>query len=253
MEPHATGLLPTLVVSLVFAFIGGAAARVIRLPPLVGYLLAGVVVGPFTPGFVADQRIAAELAEIGVALLLFGIGLHFSAADLLAVRRIVVPGALLQVAVTTGIGVLVARYVVGLPPAASLIIGLSLAIASTAVATRALEDRGRLDAQAGRIALGWLVVQDIVVILALVLVPVAARGDASPSELLTAFGQTVLQVTGFVAAVVVIGRRALPWLLGKVAASGSRELFTLAVIVVALGLAYGSATLFGVSLALAGC
>ena len=250
MEPHATGLLPTLVVSLIFAFIGGAAARVIRLPPLVGYLLAGVVVGPFTPGFVADQRIAAELAEIGVALLLFGIGLHFSAADLLAVRRIVVPGALLQVAVTTGIGVLVARYVVGLPPAASLIIGLSLAIASTAVATRALEDRGRLDAQAGRIALGWLVVQDIVVILALVLVPVAARGDASPSELLTAFGQTVLQVTGFVAAVVVIGRRALPWLLGKVAASGSRELFTLAVIVVALGIAYGSATLFGVSLAL---
>ena len=120
MEPHGTGLLPTLVVGLVFAFLGGATARVIRLPPLVGYLLAGVVVGPFTPGFVADQRIAAELAEIGVALLLFGIGLHFSVADLLAVRRIVVPGALLQVAVTTGIGVLVGRYVVGLPAAGAL-------------------------------------------------------------------------------------------------------------------------------------
>jgi CPA2 family monovalent cation:H+ antiporter-2 len=163
MDTHASGLLPTLVLSLVFAFLGGAAARIVRLPPLVGYLLAGVVVGPFTPGFVADQRIASELAEIGVALLLFGIGLHFSVSDLLAVRRVVIPGALLQVAVTTGVGVCVARYVVGLPAAGSLIIGLSLAIASTAVATRALEDRGRLDAQAGRIALGWLVVQDVVV------------------------------------------------------------------------------------------
>src|SRR5215207_3310459 len=139
MDAHDAGLLSTLVVSLVFAFLGGAGARAVRLPPLVGYLLAGVAVGPFTPGFVADQRIASELAEIGVALLLFGIGLHFSIADLLAVRRIVLPGALLQVAATTGIGVVVARFVVGLPPSGSLILGLSLAIASTAVATRALE------------------------------------------------------------------------------------------------------------------
>src|SRR5215207_3283091 len=146
MDAHDAGLLSTLVVSLVFAFLGGAGARAVRLPPLVGYLLAGVAVGPFTPGFVADQRIASELAEIGVALLLFGIGLHFSVADLLAVRRTAVPGALLQIAVTTGIGVCAARFLVGLPPAGSLIIGLSVAIASTAVATRALEDRGRLDA-----------------------------------------------------------------------------------------------------------
>src|SRR5215204_4562252 len=137
MDAHGTGLLSTLVISLVVAFLGGATARALRLPPLVGYLLAGVAVGPFTPGFVADQRIASELAEIGVALLLFGIGLHFSIADLLAVRRIVLPGALLQVAATTGIGVVVARFVVGLPPSGSLILGLSLAIASTAVATRA--------------------------------------------------------------------------------------------------------------------
>src|SRR4028119_1138347 len=136
---HDIPLISTIAVALVYALILGLLALRLRLPPLVGYLLAGVVVGPFTPGFVADQRIAAELAEIGVALLLFGIGLHFSVADLLAVRRIVVPGALVQVAVTTGIGVLVARYVVGLPPAGSLIVGLSLAIASTAVATRALE------------------------------------------------------------------------------------------------------------------
>jgi len=199
---------------------------------------------------VADQRIASELAEIGVALLLFGIGLHFSIADLLAVRRIVLPGALLQVAATTGIGVIVARFVVGLPPSGSLILGLSLAIASTAVATRALEDRGRLDAPPGRIALGWLVVQDIVVVLALVMVPVAGRANVSASELFVALGQVLLQITGFVAAVLLVGRRAIPWLLGKVAEAGSRELFTLAVIVIALGVAYGSATLFGVSLAL---
>jgi CPA2 family monovalent cation:H+ antiporter-2 len=217
---------------------------------LIGYVIAGVAVGPFTPGFVADQRIASDLAEIGVALLLFGIGLHFSVADLLAVRRIVVPGALLQVAATTAIGVCVARFVLGLPPAGSLVIGLSLAIASTAVATRALEARGRLDAPPGRIALGWLVVQDIVVILALVLVPLAGRVTASASDLLIAMGQVLLQIAGFVVAMVVIGRRAIPWLLNTVARAGSGELFTLAVIVIALGLAYGSATLFGVSLAL---
>jgi CPA2 family monovalent cation:H+ antiporter-2 len=250
MEAHGTGLLSTLVVSLVFAFIGGAAARAVRLPPVIGYLLAGVVVGPFTPGVLADPRIASELAEIGVALLLFGIGLHFSVTGLLAVRWIAIPGALLQIAATAVIGVAVARFVVGLPPAGSLIIGLSLAIASTAVATRTLEERGRLDALPGRIALGWLVAQDIVVILALVLVPVLGHGSASVSDLLTAFGQTVLQVAGFIAAVFLIGRRAIPWLLGQVARAGSRELFTLAVIVIALGVAFGSASLFGVSLAL---
>src|SRR5215207_11357371 len=250
MDAHDAGLLSTLVVSLVFAFLGGAGARAVRLPPLVGYLLAGVAVGPFTPGFVADQRIASELAEIGVALLLFGIGLHFSLADLLAVRRIAIPGALLQIAVAAGIGTAVGWLIVGLPLAGSLIIGLSLAIASTAVATRVLEERGMLNARPGRIALGWLVVQDIVVVLTLVLVPVLGRGNASASDLLLALGQTLLQVAGFVVAVVVVGRRAIPWALGHVARAGSRELFTLAVIIIALGIAYGSAALFGVSLAL---
>jgi CPA2 family monovalent cation:H+ antiporter-2 len=250
MDAHDAGLLSTLVVSLVFAFLGGAGARAVRLPPLVGYLLAGVAVGPFTPGFVADQRIASELAEIGVALLLFGIGLHFSLADLLAVRRIAIPGALLQIAVAAGIGTAVGWLIVGLPLAGSLIIGLSLAIASTAVATRVLEERGMLNARPGRIALGWLVVQDIVVVLTLVLVPVLGRGTASASDLFLALGQTLLQVAGFVVAVVVVGRRAIPWALGHVARAGSRELFTLAVIIIALGIAYGSAALFGVSLAL---
>lgn len=251
MEIHGSGLLSTLVVSLAFAFAGGMAARMARLPPLVGYLLAGVMVGPFTPGFVADQKIANELADIGVALLLFGVGLHFSPNDLWRARRIAIPGALMQIALTTAIGFLVARYLVGQPAPGALIIGLCLAIASTAVATRALAERGRLDTPAGRIALGWLVVQDIVVVLALVLVPLVFQTEAGqPAEWFAGVGQVVLQVTGFIVAMSLVGRRFIPWLLGQVARLGSRELFTLAVIVIALGIASASTLLFGVSMAL---
>lgn len=251
MEIHASGLLSTLVVSLAFAFAGGMAARMLRLPTLVGYLFAGVIVGPFTPGIVADQKIAHELADIGVALLLFGVGLHFSPSDLWRTWRIVIPGALAQILLTTATGFIVARFLVGLSASGSLIVGLCLAIASTAVATRALAERGRLDTAAGRTALGWLVVQDIVVILALVLVPVAFQSGATPpGSWLNGLGYVVLQLAGFVIAMSFAGRRFIPWLLGHVARMGSRELFTLAVIVIALGIASASTFLFGISLAL---
>lgn len=252
MGPHGIGLLPTLVASLLVAFVGGLAARAARLSPVFGYLLAGVALGPFTPGFSVDQKITTELAEIGVALLLFGVGLHFSFNDLLAVRRSAVPGALIQITVAGSIGFVIATTIIGLPASAGWVIGLSLAIASTAVATRALEERGHLTATPGRIALGWLVAQDIVVILALTMVPVvSARRSVDVSELLLEFGRALVQIAGFVAIIVVVGKRAIPWLLGYVARVGSRELFTLAVIVVALGIAYGSAMLFGISIALA--
>lgn len=248
---HASGLLPTLVLSLLYAFVGGWVARALRLPPLIGYLLAGVAIGPFTPGFVADQKIAAELAEIGVALLLFGVGLHFSPKDLWKARRVALPGAAIQVTVSTTIGCLVARHVAGMPPAGAAIIGICLSIASTAVATRALAERGRLDTPAGRIALGWLVVQDGFVVVALVVVPLALLADSGASvDWVSALARVGLQILGFVAAMSLVGRRAIPWLLGRVARAGSRELFTLAVIVVALGIAMASTFLFGMSMAL---
>ena len=251
MPVHEVGLLSTLVISLVAAFAGGLFARSIRLPPLLGYLLAGVCIGPFTPGFEANQAMANELAEVGVALLLFNIGLHFSFKDLLAVRMIVVPGALLQVTITTLLGAGLAHLLLDLSVGSSVVVGMSMAIASTAVATRILDERRQLASLAGRVALGWLVVQDIVVIIALVLFPV--MGKASQVDawgMLALLGQTLFQVTGFVAVMVFGGRRVIPWLLGYVARVGSRELFTLAVIVIALGIAYGSAIIFGVSLAL---
>jgi CPA2 family monovalent cation:H+ antiporter-2 len=252
MGPHQIGLLPTLVAGLLVAFLGGTAARAARLSPVFGYLLAGVALGPFTPGYVADQTITNELAEIGVALLLFEVGLHFSFDDLLAVRRSAVPGALIQITVAGGIGYLIATTLIGLPASAGLVVGLSLAVASTAVATRALEERGQITATPGRIALGWLVAQDIVVILALTMLPVVgARQSVDLSKLVLEFARALAQIAGFVAIIVIVGKRAIPWLLGYVARVGSRELFTLAVIVVALGIAYGSAMLFGISLALA--
>lgn len=251
MPPHDIGLLSTLVISLVAAFVGGLAVRAIRLPPLIGYLLAGVLIGPFTPGIVADQNMANELAEVGVALLLFNIGMHFSFNDLLSVRKIAIPGALLQVALTTAIGSTVAWLLIGSNFITSLVIGLSLAIASTAVATRILEEKRQINALAGRVALGWLVVQDLIVIVALVLFPLLGSVEKlTASALAESLGKTFLQITGFVAVMVVGGRRVIPSLLSHVARSGSRELFTLAVIVIALGIAYGSALLFGVSLAL---
>jgi CPA2 family monovalent cation:H+ antiporter-2 len=244
---HAGPLVATLVVALALAFAFGFAARLLRLPPLLGYIAAGVAVGPHTPGFVADPAITAALAEIGVALLLFAVGLHFRARDLLAVWRVALPGALGQIAIGTAIGAAAGALTLGLSTGAALAFGLALAISSTAVATRALEEKGRLSGEAGRIALGWLVVQDLVVVLALVLLPVLA-GDGA--DLGARLGATALEIAGFLAAMAIGGRVLLPRLLGLVAATGSRELFTLAVIAIALGTAFGSSALFGVSPAL---
>lgn len=247
MSFYAPTSLATIVISLAAAYVLGMAARALRLPPLVGYLLAGVAIGPFTPGFVADAHIVGELADIGVALLLFGVGLHFSLRDLLSVWRIAVPGALLQIAGSTAVGFAVGHWLLGWQIGGAVMLGFGLAIASTAVATRTLEDRGRLTGEAGRVALGWLVVQDLVVILVLVLLPAASGNSADVPAML---GRTALELAGFVLIVVLAGRRVIPWMLALTARAGSRELFTLAVILVALGVAYGSAQLFGVSLAL---
>lgn len=245
------GLLSTLVISLVAAFGGGLLVRSVGLPPLLGYLMAGVAIGPFTPGIIANQAMANELAEIGVALLLFNIGLHFSFKDLIAVQKVVVPGALIQVVLTTIAGGFLSSLFFDVTFASAFSLGLSMAIASTAVATRVLDERHQLTSLAGRIALGWLVVQDLIVIVALVIFPLmAVSGEVSFQRLLSILGQTLLQVTGFVAVMVFGGRKVIPALLQYVARVGSRELFTLAVIVIALGIAYGSSILFSVSLAL---
>jgi CPA2 family monovalent cation:H+ antiporter-2 len=244
---HAGPLVATLVVALALAFAFGFAARLLRLPPLLGYIAAGIAVGPHTPGFVADAATTAALAEIGVALLLFAVGLHFRARDLLAVWRVALPGALGQIAIGTALGAVAGALALGLGLGAALVFGLALAISSTAVATRALEEKGRLSGEAGRIALGWLVVQDLVVVLALVLLPVVA-GDGA--DLVARLGTTALEIAGFLAAMVIGGRVLLPRLLNLVASTGSRELFTLAVIAIALGTAFGSSALFGVSPAL---
>lgn len=251
MPIHEFGFLSTFVIGLVAAFAGGLAARSLKLPPLLGYLLAGVVIGFFKPSLMANQAMANELAEVGVALLLFNIGLHFSFKDLFMVRRIVIPGAIIQVLVTAFVGAMGAYWIIHTSIGASIVIGLSLAIASTAVSTRVLDERQQLTTLVGRIALGWLVVQDVIVIIGLVLFPVlGSMTEMQPSSIVVTLGKTLLQVAGFVAVMVVGGRRAIPWLLGYVARVGSRELFTLCVIVVALGIAYGSALIFGVSLAL---
>ena len=257
--PHATPLLATIVLGLVFAFALGFAASRLRLPPLVGYLLAGLAVGPFTPGFVADSGLAGQLAEIGVILLMFGVGLHFSIGDLLAVRRIAVPGAIGQIAVATAIGAGLA-LAWGWSFGAGLVLGLALSVASTVVLLRALEERGALDSPDGRIAVGWLIVEDLAMVLALVLLPALAgplggapagpAGQAAAAGLAPAIVLTLGKVAAFVALVLVVGRRAVPWLFARVARTGSRELFTLAVLATALGIAYGSAALFGVSFAL---
>lgn len=246
---HAGPLVATLVVALTLAFALGFAARLLRLPPLLGYIAAGIAVGPHTPGFVADAAVTSALAEIGVALLLFAVGLHFRARDLLAVWRVALPGALAQITAATLLGALVGGLALGLASGPALVFGLALAISSTAVSTRALEEKGRLAGEAGRIALGWLVVQDMVVVLALVLLPVLA-GAGETGHLGAVLAQTALELAAFVGAMALGGRFVLPWLLGLVAGTGSRELFTLGVIVIALGTAFGSSALFGVSPAL---
>jgi CPA2 family monovalent cation:H+ antiporter-2 len=254
--PHHTPLIATIVAGLVAAFAFGAVAQRLRLSPLVGYLLAGVLVGPFTPGYVADQKIANELAEIGVILLMFGVGLHFSVKDLLAVRKIAVPGALAQMAVATVLGIGLSALL-GWPLISGLVFGLALSVASTVVLLRALQERRLVQTERGKIAVGWLIVEDLAMVLALVLLPALAgamKAGQGASDPLTAWGLplglTLLKVGGFVAFMMIVARRAVPWLLHYVAHTGSRELFRLAVFAIALGVAFGAAMLFGVSFAL---
>jgi CPA2 family monovalent cation:H+ antiporter-2 len=226
-------------------------------PALVGYLLAGIIIGPATPGFVADVHLASQLSEIGVMLLMFGVGLHFSLKDLLAVKRIAVPGAVVQMGLATALGAAMAVWW-GWSWGGALIFGLSLSCASTVVLLKALEARGVLDSMNGRIAVGWLVVEDLATVFVLVLLPPlagllgggAGAAVAEGRPLWATIGQTLLQVSAFIALMLVVGRRVLPWLLWQVAGTGSRELFTLAVIAAAIGIAYGAAQLFNVSFAL---
>ena len=255
--PHDITLLTTIAAGLGLAFVFGLLAARLGLPPILGYLLAGIAVGPFTPGFVADGALAAQLAELGVILLMFGVGLHFSVADLMSVRRIAVPGAIAQVTVATVFGALVS-HLWGWSWGTGIVFGLSLSVASTVVLLRALEDRGILDSVDGRIAVGWLIVEDLVTVLALVMLPAlasvlggsAAAPGAQPTSLLATLGLTLLKVIVFGVVMLVVGRRAVPWLLGRVVGTGSRELFTLAVLAVALVIAVGAAALFDVSFAL---
>ncbi len=255
--PHESTLIATIAISLAYAFVGGFIAFRLRLPPLVGYLLAGLAVGPFTPGFVADAELTSQLAEIGVILLMFGVGMHFSVRDLLAVRKIALPGAVAQIAVATALGATVASLW-GWPLGAGLVFGLALSVASTVVLLRALEDQGVLLTDDGRIAVGWLIVEDLVMVLVIVLLPVFADGlrgdgmaDGAPAAALwPALGLTLVKVAAFVLLMLAAGPRILPWVLGQVEKTRSPELFTLGVIAVAIGVAFGSSLLFGVSLAL---
>lgn len=256
--PHHTPLIATIVMGLVLAFVFGAIANRFRVSPLVGYLLAGVLVGPFTPGFVADQALANELAEIGVILLMFGVGLHFSLKDLMSVKAIAVPGAIVQIAAATGLGMLLA-WTMGWPVAGGFIFGLALSVASTVVLLRAMQERRLIETERGRIAVGWLIVEDLAMVLALVLIPAlgslmvpdtAGAPKLATADILQALGITLAKVAAFVVLMVVVGRRVIPWLLHYIVHTGSRELFRLAVLAIALGVAFGAAKLFGVSFAL---
>jgi monovalent cation:H+ antiporter-2, CPA2 family len=250
---HDISLITTIAAALGFGLLFGMLAVRLRLPALVGYLAAGVIIGPATPGFVADVHLASQLAEIGVMLLMFGVGLHFSLDDLLEVKGIALPGAVLQIAVATLLGIGL-THLWGWDLGAGIVFGLALSVASTVVLLRALEDRGQLGSFNGRIAVGWLVVEDLVTVLVLVLLPALAgplggKGDSSGSLWLS-LGTTLLQVGAFIAFMLLVGRKLFPWFLWRVAKTGSRELFTLAVIAAAVGIAYGSSHLFGVSFAL---
>ncbi len=251
--PHHVPLIATMVAAIVLAFVFGALAHRLRLSPLVGYLLAGVAIGPFTPGFVGDMQLASQLAEIGVILLMFGVGLHFSLDDLMKVRAIAVPGAVVQIAIATAMGWGLASFL-GWNLAAGLVFGLALSVASTVVLLRALEQLNLFRTERGRIAIGWLIVEDLAMVLALVLLPPVARmlesGGGMDGEVLLSLAWTLGKVALFVVLMLVGGRRIVPWVLERIARTGSRELFTLCVLALALGIAYGSATLFSVSFAL---
>ncbi|ABD08427.1 Potassium efflux system protein [Rhodopseudomonas palustris HaA2] len=252
---HNTPLISTIVAGLVLAFILGVVAQRLRVSPLVGYLLAGVVIGPFTPGYVADQKLANELAEIGIILLMFGVGLHFSLKDLLSVRAIAIPGAVVQISVATALGVGLG-HMLGWSFGGGLVFGLALSVASTVVLLRALQERRLIDSDRGRIAVGWLIVEDLAMVLTLVLLPAVAgllKGEANGASwdsVAVPIALTLGKVAAFVAFMLVVGRRIIPWMLHYVAHTGSRELFRLAVLAISLGVAFGAAMLFDVSFAL---
>ena len=261
--PHDVPLISMIAIAFGLAFVFGYIADRIRLPPLVGYLVAGVVVGPFTPGFVADGALAAQLAEIGVILLMFGVGLHFSPSDLLAVRKIAIPGAVGQIGLATLLGVGLA-WLWGWSLGAGLVLGLSLSVASTVVLLKALEERDMLNTAEGRVAVGWLIVEDLAMVLALVLLPALAEvlgghapgvagdhhGAGADRPVWLTLALTLGKVAAFAMLAIMLGPRVVPVILTSVARTGSRELFTLSVLAIALGVAYGSAVLFGVSFAL---
>ncbi len=251
--PHHTPLISTIVIGLVLAFALGALAHRLRISPLVGYLLAGVFVGPFTPGYVADQQLANQLAEIGVILLMFGVGLHFSLKDLMSVRAIAVPGAIVQIASATALGTGLA-WLMGWTIAAGVVFGLALSVASTVVLLRALQERRLVETERGHIAVGWLIVEDLAMVLTLVLLPAIANalanGTADASSIWLSLGLTLGKVSAFMAIMLIVGRRVIPWILHFVAHTGSRELFRLSVLAISLGVAFGAAELFGVSFAL---
>ena len=256
--PHDIDLIAILVAGFGLALVFGYLATLFKAPPLVGYLLAGILIGPATPGFVGDPALAAQLAEIGVMLLMFGVGLHFSVKDLMAVKRVAIPGAILQIIIATAVGMAVA-LVWGKPLIGALVYGVCLSVASTVVLLRTLEARGLLLSDDGKLAVGWLVVEDLVMVLVLVLLPVAAtvlpvldtNGDATIGpQVWLSLGITLLKVFAFIALMLVVGKRLLPWVLQRVAQTQSRELFNLAVIAVALGAALVAAEVFDVSFAL---
>jgi monovalent cation:H+ antiporter-2, CPA2 family len=255
--PHHTPLIGMIVAGIVLAFVLGAVANRLRVSPLVGYLLAGVAVGPYTPGFVADQGLANQLAEIGVILLMFGVGMHFSLKDLLSVKAIAIPGAIVQIAIATLLGMGLAATL-GWAPGAGFVFGLALSVASTVVLLRAMQERHLVETERGRIAVGWLIVEDLAMVLALVLLPAlgdmlrGGDGAAAPNaqQIMMTLVITLGKVAAFVVLMLVVGRRAIPWILHYVAHTGSRELFRLAVLAIALGVAFGAAELFDVSFAL---
>ncbi|SCB61573.1 monovalent cation:H+ antiporter-2, CPA2 family [Rhizobium aethiopicum] len=264
---HETPLITTLVAGFVLAFLFGTIANRFKLPPLVGYLIAGILVGPYTPGYVADQSLALELAEIGVILLMFGVGLHFSLKDLLSVRFIAVPGAIVQIALATALGWGFGQMM-GWSHGGSLVFGLALSVASTVVLLKALQERRIVDTEKGKIAVGWLIVEDLAMVMALVLIPAVAgvtageQAHADPIVLQLShvlgfdlglsgmIAMTLLKVAGFIGFMLIFGRKLIPWILHHIAHTGSRELFRLGVLAIALGVAFGAAKLFGVSLAL---
>ncbi|ARP81301.1 potassium transporter Kef [Bordetella genomosp. 8] len=253
--PHSTPLITTIVGGLVLAFILAALAVRLKLPPLIGYLCAGILCGPYTPGFTADSHLANELAELGVILLMFGVGLHFSLRDLLSVKHIAVPGAIVQIAAATAMG-LGLSWMLGWNMGAGLLFGLALSVASTVVLIKAMEDRDLVETNDGRIAVGWLIVEDLAMVAALVLIPALSgvlggrEDNGANTSLWMILSLTALKVAAFVVVMLVIGRRVIPWLLERVVYTGNRELFRLGVLACALGIAYGATALFDVSFAL---